>query len=71
MDRLTKYKKKRWFTESTYVDLATGEVLSKSRYEREDYYTVRTTSAWEDKETYNLKKYTHECRKRGQTKIEF
>ena len=63
-------KAKRWFTQTTYVDLDTGEVISKSRFERDDYYIVRRSHTYEDCGAYTLKKYTNECKQKGQYELE-
>lgn len=61
-------KKRKWFTETKYVDLATGELLPKWVFEQK-YYKVRSSYEWEDKGTYVLKKYIIECRETGILKL--
>lgn len=63
--------KKRWFSETIYVDRDTGEVLDKARVERENW--IKKNSSFEviDKGTYNLKKITNEYERNRQTSIEF
>ncbi len=70
--------KLKWRTQTEYVDLETGEVISKSRYER-GYHKIMTetiTSKIEvlisgKYERYGIKKCTIQCRPTGQTRIKF
>ena len=64
-------KKKRWFTNRTWVDLETGEVLSESRVKRDNYRVLNNTHTVEDCGAYNLKKIIYECEKDKQLRIEF
>lgn len=69
-------KIEKWITISEYVDLLTGEIITKSLYERE-YYKIRTTKKVEIKEViikreikkYGYVKYTNECRKNQQLRL--
>ncbi len=63
--------KKRWFTESVYVDRDTGEVLSKSRVLRENWIKKDSSSRIEDKGMYNLKIVTYEYERNRQTSLKF
>lgn len=63
-------KAKKWFTQTTWVELETGEVLSKSKVERE-YIILNNTSTVQDCGAYNLKIITYECEKNRQLKIQF
>lgn len=56
---------KRWITITTYVDVETGEVITKSEYERK-YYKVKTNKKTEENEKYRIKKFEHECRETRQ-----
>lgn len=59
---------KRWITVSEYVDIETGEIITKSLYERE-YIIIRKTKKYEDSGNYNIAKWVNECRRHGQTKL--
>lgn len=69
-------KIEKWITISEYVDLLTGEIITKSKYERE-YYKIRSSKKIEIKETiikrevktYGYVKYTTECRKKQQLQL--
>lgn len=61
--------KRKWVTITEYVDLETGEVIPKATMERE-YYKVRSTPKYEENENYRIRKYTTECRRNGQQKLE-
>lgn len=71
MDRLNKYKKKKWFSEKTNVDLETGEVLTDSRIEREDWIKVNSSSETIDCGSYYLKKHINGYKKSRQLRIGF
>lgn len=67
----------KWTAKTEYVDLQTGEVISKSLYERE-YYRVRSSKPkYEIKEVIinneiikkGVIKYVTECRRKNQTRI--
>ncbi len=60
----------KWFSETRWVDLETGEALSKSRVERE-YYKVNASKTTVDCGGYILKIHTNECRRTNQTRLEF
>ena len=62
---------KKWFTETRNVDIETGENLSKSRLEREDYIKVGGDYTIQDCGAYLLKIYTHHYEKNKQYKITF
>ena len=52
---LQRYGKIRWFTAREYVDKETGEMLSKSRVERERWIKDGSTYRIEYKKEYNKK----------------
>lgn len=68
----------KWISTTDYVDLQTGEIITKSEYER-DYYKVRNTQKKEIKEVtikneklnYGYVRNTTECRKHGKTRLQF
>ncbi len=62
---------KKWFTETRHVDLETGEALSKSRVDREDWIKKGQSKTIQDCGMYNLKVITYEYEKSRQLKIEF
>lgn len=61
----------KWNTIVEYVDIETGEIISKSNFER-NYYRIRSTKSTEIKEVkisneilnYGYVKYTSECRRK-------
>lgn len=63
----------KWYSTTIYVDVETGEIISKSLKERE-YITVKTNKTTELKEYQNGEKYgiikhTNECRRNRQTTL--
>lgn len=58
-----------WITITEYVDIETGELITKSKYLRE-YYKIRTTNIIKQKENTSIKKYTIQCRKIRQLKLQ-
>lgn len=63
-------KKLKWITVAEYIDRETGEIISKSLYERE-YIKIKTIIKTEINEYYGIRNYQIECEKSKQTKIEF
>lgn len=61
---------RKYYTISEYVDIDTGEIISKNQYERE-YYKIKTTKTYENDESKTIIRYTSECRNRNQTRIKF
>lgn len=61
--------KRKWITISEYVDITTGEIITKSEYEREYYKVKKPTKTIEYNEKYRIIRYTNECRKHEQTKL--
>lgn len=61
--------KKKWFTEIVYVDIETGEIITKSLAEREYYETGKKSQETITNEKYNIKRYTKECRKHGRLRL--
>ncbi len=61
--------KKRFFTQTEHVDIETGELLSKSRIERERWVKVGSSNKTVDKEKYYLKIYTLEYEQNRQTRL--
>jgi len=60
---------KKWFTVSEYVDMDTGEILEKKIFTKE-YYKVKTIKKIEINENNGIRKYIHECKHRGQGRLE-
>lgn len=61
--------RKRWFTETRYVDIDTGEELSKSQVEREHWIRKGGSDTIEDKGTYYLKIYTKHYERNRQQRL--
>lgn len=61
--------RKRWFTEARYVDIDTGEELSKSQVEREHWIRKGGSDTIEDKGTYYLKIYTKHYERNRQQRL--
>lgn len=74
MKRYDKYKKPRRITVTEWVDIDTGEFISKLE-KQENYKIINSTERYETKfannEEYIIKTITRECRHAGQTKLEF
>lgn len=60
----------KWFGEKRWVDIETGEALSKSRAER-DYLIKKSSTTIQDCGRYYLKITTYECIRNRQQRIEF
>lgn len=61
--------RKRWFTETRYVDIDTGEELSKSQVKREHWIRKGGSDTIEDKGTYYLKIYTKHYERNRQQRL--
>lgn len=61
--------RKKWITTTEYVDVETGEIITKSNYERNYYLTGKKSKTIEENEKYKIKKYINECRRNGQVRI--
>lgn len=68
------YNKKQRFTKmwyvSEYVDIDTGEMISKEKRKNE-YRIINKIISYENRNGYNIKRTTNECRKSEQTKFQF
>lgn len=58
----------KFYSESTYVDIETGEIITKSKFERE-YYKIRSNKKTIINENHGIIKHTIECRRNGQQKL--
>lgn len=66
----------KWTTKMDYIDLETGELITKSEFER-NYFAVRKTKIIEfqikiiknEKVKYGIIKHNIECRRTGQQKL--
>lgn len=54
---------------SDYIDVETGEIITKSEYTRKYYATGKKTKKYEENEKYRIIKYGIECRPRNQTTL--
>lgn len=61
-------KKLKWFSETTYVDKDTGEIISKSVFQRE-YIKQHTVTKTELHENYGIIRHTTVASKNRQTKL--
>lgn len=68
MYHLNKNERK-WITQTEYVDVETGEVLTKSEKERNYYTTGKSQKKIEENGNYRIKKYIYECRRNNQTRL--
>lgn len=61
----------KWFTESEYVDIETGEIIKKYQVETKEYYITNKSLKYEFDEIrkIGIRKYINECRTTGQTKL--
>lgn len=59
----------RWFTESRHVDIETGEALTKSQVERENWTKIGSSQTIQDCGSYKLKIHTHEYRRNNQLRL--
>lgn len=63
--------KKKWFTETRNVDIETGEILSKSRIEREKWVYLQNDHETRDCGKYMLKIIYKQYEKNRQTELKF
>lgn len=61
--------KRKWYSVTERVDIETGEILSKSRIEREDWVKVGQDERVEFKPTYNIKYLIYHYEKSRQLRI--
>ena len=59
---------KKWYSTSEYIDIETGEIITKKIFEKE-YHKLKTTRKIEILENYGIIKYLHECRCTRQTRL--
>ena len=62
---------KRWYTIVEYVDVETGEIFGKKRFEKEDWVIINKVKYYEFKESHNERKYRYEVERSRQIRIEF
>lgn len=60
---------KKWFSATEYVDVETGELITKSKYEREYYKTGKSATTITENEKYRIKSIRFECRPNKQGKL--
>jgi len=58
----------KWYTMTEYVDIETGELISKSEYEK-NYYKIKNNKKIEITENHGIIKYITECRQHGQKRL--
>lgn len=58
----------KWITITEYIDVETGEIITKSEYER-NYIKLKSTKKFEITEKYGITNYQIECQKSKQTKL--
>jgi len=59
---------KKWLTKSIYVDVSTGEIITKINA-MSNYIRLRCTKKYYESGSYNIREYTHECERSRQIKI--
>lgn len=60
---------KRWYATSEYVDVDTGEILTRSQFERLDYVKLKTTKKYEINGNIGIIKHQIECEVNRQKKL--
>lgn len=60
----------KWYTVNEYVNIETGEILTKSEIERGNYIRTGKTEKSEYNKNYNVKKITYEYKDNRQTRLE-
>lgn len=58
----------KWYTTTEWVDIETGEIISKD-IAMNEYYVTNKTKKTELNENYGIIKYINECRRRNQQKL--
>ncbi len=66
-----KEKKMKWYTEVEMVDVETGEILTKSKVEREYIVKSKNKHKTEYKDGKGIRKFTWECERNRQQRINF
>lgn len=59
----------KWYSITEYVDISTGEIISKSEYQRERYITIKISKTYKIDKEYGIIKYRRECEKSRQFEI--
>lgn len=68
----------KWYSESQYVDVDTGEIITKSEYQQRNLRKLKTSKSYEFKEfkqwngsitRYGIIKHTIECREHEQYRL--
>ena len=59
----------KWYSITEYIDISTGEIISKSEYEREKYITIKINKTYKINKDNGIIKYSRECEKNRQLEI--
>lgn len=69
-EQMVKHKKNtRWITKSEYVNIETGEIISKQRVLNSEFYKLKQQVNYECSKDQRIKNLINECRETGQTKL--
>ena len=61
--------KRKWVTIVEYVDIETGEIITKSVFEREYYKTGKKHKKYNENEKFRITTLQFECRRKQQLTI--
>lgn len=59
----------KWYSVTEFVDISTGEIITKSKYEREKYITIKINKSYKIEKNHGIIKYSRECEKSRQFEI--
>lgn len=69
------YNTTHWLTETEYIDIETGEIISRSYFDRHNFIVKETETKTEFKtiknQNYGIKKIRKYCERSRQQKLEF
>tara|TARA_B100000768_G_C10921453_1_gene225827 strand:- start:35 stop:280 length:246 start_codon:yes stop_codon:yes gene_type:complete len=69
-EQMVKHKKEtRWITKSEYVNVETGEIISKQRVLNSEFYKLKQTVNYESSNRGKIRNLINECKETGQTNI--
>lgn len=59
----------KWYSITEYVDISTGEIISKNEYQRKGYKTIKISKTIKIEKNNGIIKYSRECEKNRQLEI--
>lgn len=66
---MTYENKIQWFTESEFVDIETGEIITQEKIKKLEYIIIKKTKHATVNNSTGIVKITNQCRRTGQLKL--